>query len=161
VDVVYTSHTLEPNGGREEEALRELLRITRRTLVLVEPLYELAGAAAQARMRDHGYVRGLGETLGRLGVTPSRHEMLAFATNPVNPSGVIVVQKSDLVDLAALAFQCPLTATPLSDAGDVYASESTGLIYPVLRGIPMLRPEHVIVASRLDVSARTGAVRPT
>jgi uncharacterized protein YbaR (Trm112 family) len=87
--------------------------------------------------------------------------MLAFATNPVNPSGVIVVQKSDLVDLAAPAFQCPLTATPLSDAGDVYASESTGLIYPVLRGIPMLRPEHVIVASRLDVSARTGAVRPT
>ncbi|MDX9742172.1 MAG: class I SAM-dependent methyltransferase [Gammaproteobacteria bacterium] len=46
VDVVYTSHSLELNGGREQAALQELLRMARRAVVLVEPLYELAGPEA-------------------------------------------------------------------------------------------------------------------
>jgi SAM-dependent methyltransferase len=40
VDVVYTSHSIEPNRGKEHEALHELLRIARRAVVLVEPIYE-------------------------------------------------------------------------------------------------------------------------
>ncbi|HOL80730.1 MAG TPA: class I SAM-dependent methyltransferase, partial [Ignavibacteriales bacterium] len=27
IDIVYTNHSIEPNGGREEEALKELYRI--------------------------------------------------------------------------------------------------------------------------------------
>lgn len=149
VDVVYTSHTLEPNGGREEEALRELLRVTRRTLVLVEPLYELADPTVQARMREHGYVRGLHDTLRRLGFMPVRHEMLPFCNTSRNPSGLIVVHKQAAGAAGAVRFQCPLTATPLRIEGDAYVSDQTGLVYPVLRGIPMLRPEHAIVASRI------------
>ena len=149
VDVVYTSHTLEPNGGREEAALRELLRVTRRTLVLVEPLYELVDEPVRVRMRDHGYVRGLYDTLRRIGVTPVRHELLPFSNTPRNPSGIIVVQKSVDRPAGDTDFQCPLTATTLRAASDVYASPDSGLVYPVLRGIPLLRPEHAVVASKL------------
>lgn len=42
VDVVYTVHSMEPNGGREEELLDELYRITGKYLILVEPDYERA-----------------------------------------------------------------------------------------------------------------------
>lgn len=45
------SHALEPNCGKEEEALRKCLRVARKAVVLVEPVYELASAEAQARMR--------------------------------------------------------------------------------------------------------------
>lgn len=54
VDVVYTSHSHEPNGGLEEDAIRELMRIARRAVILVEPIYELANSEAQSRMRTHG-----------------------------------------------------------------------------------------------------------
>lgn len=67
VDVIFTSHSIEPNGGREEDALRELMRVARRAVVLIEPIYELANADAQSHMRSHGYVRGLKETAERLG----------------------------------------------------------------------------------------------
>ena len=151
VEVVYTSHSLEPNGGREVEALRELLRVTRRTLVLVEPAYELADEEARARMRQHGYVRGLREILERLGAKITRHELLGFSINPRNPSGLLVVEKSSSAAAAASpAFQCPLTHTPLVNAGDAWVSERTGLVYPVLRGIPLLRPEHAVVASKFE-----------
>lgn len=151
IDVVYTSHTLEPNGGREEAALRELLRITRRFLVLAEPAYEFADETARARMTRHGYVRGLREAAEKIGARVVRHQALPFSVNPLNPSGLLVIEKqaADPVPGCGL-FQCPLTGTPLLEAGDAWISASTGLAYPVLRGIPLLRAEHVVVASRLE-----------
>ena len=35
IDIVYTSHSLEPNGGREKEAIKELLRVARHAVVLL------------------------------------------------------------------------------------------------------------------------------
>ncbi len=152
IDVVYTSHTLEPNGGREEEALLELLRVTRRVLVLVEPAYEHADEPARARMREHGYVRGLRAALDRLGARVIRDELLEFSINPKNPSGVIVVEKQGVTEGqgGAPTFRCPLTNTALTPSDDAYFSETTGLAYPVLQGLPLLRPEHAVVASRFQ-----------
>ena len=39
VDIIYTNHSLEPNGGREEVILKELLRVTNKYLILFEPIY--------------------------------------------------------------------------------------------------------------------------
>jgi ubiquinone/menaquinone biosynthesis C-methylase UbiE len=151
IDVVYTSHTVEPNGGREEQALRELLRVTRRVLVLVEPAYERADEEAQARMRQHGYARGLRGVLERLGARVTRDELLPYSVNPRNPSGLLVVEKAPASGPGAPVFQCPLTGAALVDGGEVRIAESMGLVYPVLQGIPLLRPEHAVVASRLEL----------
>lgn len=50
IDVVYTSHSLEPNRYREAAALSECLRVARRAVVIVEPIYELASGPARRRM---------------------------------------------------------------------------------------------------------------
>ncbi len=44
VDVVLTIHAVEPNRGREEAVLSELLRVARKHLVMIEPSYEFASA---------------------------------------------------------------------------------------------------------------------
>jgi SAM-dependent methyltransferase len=156
IDVVYTSHSIEPNGGREEEAIRELLRIARRAVVLVEPIYELANNAAKERMDQHGFVRGLKDTALRVGVKVADYRLLELTGNPLNPSGVIVLEKapsaaSRLKSIGQnnneIAWRCPLTHTPLVECKDLFLSQQTGLVYPVLRGIPMLRRQHAVVAS--------------
>lgn len=155
IDVVYTSHSLEPNGGREEAALRELLRVARRAVVLVEPIYELAGAEARERMRRHGYVRDLKATAERLGAAVADYRLLDLYGNPLNPSGVIVLPRGGpgaAAPLGGSPWQCPLTGTPLENLGDVMYSASTGIAYPILRGIPLVRAEHAVVASRLSGS---------
>ena len=48
-----------------------------------------------------------------------------------------------------ISWSCPLTRTRLQDIGDVFESKETGLVYPVLRGIPMLTSSHAIVASAI------------
>lgn len=150
VDVVYTSHSLEPNGGREEHAIRELMRIARRAVVLVEPIYELANSEAQSRMRTHGYVRGLKEIAERLGANVADYHLLDYTANTLNPSGLVLIEKeSSKAAGGEPTWRCPLTHTTLNDLGDVFASVQSGLVYPVLRGIPMLRAAHGIVASKI------------
>ncbi len=152
VDVVYTSHSLEPNGGREEAALRECLRVARSAVVCVEPLYELANAEQRQHMQSHGYVRGLRAAASALGASIQAFELFPYAPNPLNPSGVMILEKhAGAVDhCGPLEWQCPLTAAPMECDKDMFCVPRYGLVYPVLRGVPLLRTEHVVVASKLN-----------
>lgn len=154
IDVVYSSHSLEPNGGLEKELIYELLRVSRNAVVLIEPLYELAPAEAKTRMRYHGYVRGLREAAERLGAEVIDYRLLDYVDNPLNPSGVLALRKPGFAhpknkwSFAAEEFwQCPLTGARLIAAKDGFAAPDQGIVYPVLQGIPLLRKEHAVVAS--------------
>jgi len=155
VDVVYTSHSLEPNGGREEAAIKELMRVARRSVVLVEPLYELADTKSQARMRKHGYVRGLKETAEALGAKVQEYRLLDHVANSMNPSGLVLIEKSgenapESSVANGIQWRCPLTHSLLVPNEKGFYSSEAGIVYPVLAGIPMLRSSHGIVASAFN-----------
>jgi len=155
IDVVYSSYSLEPNLGNEERALNECLRVARKAVVLVEPLYELAPPDAQARMRHHGYVQGLRETAEHLGAKVLDYRLLEYSSNPLNPSGVLclgkeqanAVRRSDRTNDSF--WRCPTTGLHLEPGSDLFYAPTVGIAYPVLRAVPMLRAEHRIVASKL------------
>ena len=153
IDVIYTSHSLEPNGGQEQAAIKELLRVARKAVVLIEPLYELAHEKAQTRMAEHGYVRGLKSTSEQLGAKVVEYGLLDICSNSLNPSGVVVMVKPDPAPKSEFnsggGWQCPLTGTPLIAEDDLFYAERVGIAYPVLRGIPLLRAEHGVVASKI------------
>ena len=157
IDVVYTSHSLEPNGGREVAAIRELLRVARKAVVLVEPIYELAPEEAQKRMDEHGYVRNLKVTAEQLTAKVIEYGLLKHCGNPLNPSGVVALVKADTPpktnlksNFSQTVWQCPLTGTPLEKNRDLFYAEQMGIAYPILRGIPLLRAEHAVVASQIN-----------
>jgi SAM-dependent methyltransferase len=167
IDIVYTAHSVEPNGGRQKDALRELLRVARRAVVLVEPIYELAGDEARARMRHHGYVRNLREAAEAAGGRVVDYRLLPVSSNPLNPTGLILVEKpgepgghgpnaappqAAPPHAAPPVWRCPLTHSHLEDLGDVFAAAETGVAYPVLRAIPLLSVRHAVVASGLSGS---------
>ncbi len=148
VDVVYTSHSIEPNGGREEPILRELYRVTGEYLVLVEPGYELAEEEARQRMRSHGYCRGLKETAERLEYEVVDQHLLSCSANPSNPSAVTVIRKEGVSGSKTPEWVCPEFKTPLERIGGMLFSAEALAVYPVLAGIPCLRIENAIVASK-------------
>lgn len=90
-DVVTTSHAIEPNGGREREILKELLRVTKRKLVLFEPCFEIASEEGKARMIEHGYVKGLSAHAEALGATVESMTPLEIVHNPLNPTACWVI----------------------------------------------------------------------
>ena len=150
IDVVYSSHSLEPNGGNELPCLSECLRIARHAVVLVEPLYELANPEAQQRMLRHGYVQGLKQTAEQLSAEVLDYRLLEINSNPFNPSGVLILRKRPKQNIGPFFWQCPLTGSKLKPSNDIYYASEVGITYPILRSIPMLRPEHAIITSGLN-----------
>jgi ubiquinone/menaquinone biosynthesis C-methylase UbiE/uncharacterized protein YbaR (Trm112 family) len=149
IDIVYTSHSIEPNGGKEEEALKELYRITKKYLILLEPSFEFANDQAKARMKKHGYVTELYSTAKKLDYKIIEHRLFDYSINPLNPTGLIIIEKnakrsnnSNLV--------CPISHTELITYTDslLYSKESF-LAYPVLDKIPCLLKENSILATHL------------
>ena len=107
IDVVYTSHSVEPNGGYEGPILSELLRVTKKFLVLLEPGYEFASEAARRRMEEHGYCRGLKEVALSLGCNILEHELFPYTPNPLNPTALTVIKKADDAPNPTHVLACP------------------------------------------------------
>lgn len=148
-DVVYTSHAVEPNHGREEQILAELYRVAGRYLVLFEPGYEFASGEARARMESHGYCRGLPQAARRAGWKVVEHRPLGATFNPLNPTGVLVIEKrTGQGKMTPPAFACPSCRGPLTLVEGVYFCAGEGLAFPTLRGVPCLARHNAVLASR-------------
>lgn len=152
VDVVTSSHALEPNGGALGPLLDELMRVARHRLVLFEPCYERAGPEAQARMERLGYIRGLEAGIAARGGRIETVLPVAAVANPLNPTFGIVVALPGRPEAPAAApgFSVPGTSMPLARRDGFWHSAETGLVYPDLAGLPVLRPSAAILASALD-----------
>lgn len=148
IDVVYTSHSIEPNGGHEEAALRELYRVAGKWLILLEPAFDLAEIEAKQRMQKHGYCINLFSAINSLGYDVVRHELFPLAINPLNPTGITIIRKPE-VSRNPPALCCPVTRGELVPVNGAMFSPQHLAAYPVLEGIPCLRSENAIVASRL------------
>ena len=149
VDIVYTSHSIEPNGGREKEALQELYRITRKFLILLEPAYEFANDESRKRMTEHGYVTQLHATALDLGYKVIEHRQFDHASNPLNPTGLILIEKA-AGEKHEPELRCPVSLTNLVTHGQSFLySKDSLLAYPVLEGIPCLLKSNSILASHL------------
>jgi SAM-dependent methyltransferase len=155
IDVVVTIHSVEPNAGYEREILSELLRVTRKRLILYEPSYELGSEATRKRCEKHGYVRGLAATLTELGHAPSRHELWGPHFNDDNESALIVVDKTAGAARAP-SLVSPISKKPLVRMEDCLFCEDDGHAFPIVAGIPCLTTDSAIVATKLSsfVTAR-------
>jgi hypothetical protein len=153
IDVVWTSHAIEPNGGREAAAVAELLRVTRGHLVLFEPSYEANTDEGRRRMDSLGYVKGLPATIEALGGRIIDRLAVRNVANPLNPTLALVCvpprPRAATLATGAIAWTCPATGTALQWRETCFFSPQSLLAYPVLEGVPLLRVEHAVMASAL------------
>lgn len=154
VDYVISNHALEPNHGRERELLAEIFRVGRKRAILFEPSYEIGDEQARSRMNSLGYIRGLREAAEEMGGRLEHFQPLSLLDNPLNPTvcHVFVPPASQSDGHSAPIFADPGTDRELQLRDDSYFSPATGLSYPIIGGIPVLR-----LGSAVLTSARSAA----
>tara|TARA_Y100000748_G_C15474536_1_gene480195 strand:+ start:782 stop:1699 length:918 start_codon:yes stop_codon:yes gene_type:complete len=156
VDLVYTIHALEPNGGNELSLVKELIRITNKYLVLFEPHYELGSSESREHIENHNYVKNLAGIADQLGHKVIENKIL-FDSNPWtnNNTGVIIIEKNhkntSIKDQKAnlSEWACPISKEHLLQEADFLFSEKSMTIYPIIKTIPILLKEKSILASHL------------
>lgn len=150
VDIVYTSHSIEPNGGQEKELLQELFRISNRYLILLEPAYELGSEQAKQRMDSHGYVKGLKKIAEDLGYNVIEHRLFDVILNDLNPTGLMIIEKNKSTYSNSFKLACPITKLELNKKQDAYFCNESLMSYPVIGGIPCLLSDNGIITSKFD-----------
>ena len=149
VDVVYTSHSIEPNGGREKEAISEIVRIARKWVVLLEPGYEFAGMEAKSRMEKHGYVKNIANTIKELGFKLVSFELFPVTSNPLNPTAIYLIEVNAYQNSESdFKYRCPVSHVPMVQYKDEYYASDSMLLYPVVNGVPYLLASHAVLASK-------------
>lgn len=150
IDIVYTSHSIEPNGGKEKEILQELYRVTNKYLILLEPGYELANQEVKERMNLYGYCKNLKEISLSLGYKVVEHKLFPHSINPLNPTAIIIIEKNSFAKNKSNKniYACPHFKTPLQYHKNAFYSEDSLSVYPIIDNIPCLRIENSILASK-------------
>ena len=153
INVTTSSHALEPNGGKLKALLMELFRVTVDKLVLFEPCYEINSKEGKDRMDKLGYIKNVEGVVSELGGKLVDKIAIKHVYNPLNPTACFVITPpttgAQLTKKRNNTFSVPGTNMPLKKIGDFYYSTETGLCYPILKGIPVLRSNCSILATGL------------
>lgn len=112
IDIIVSSHAVEPNRGKEYEIISELTRVSRFGLVLQEPDYQHVSEQQQQRMDELGYVDAIESAVERCGydlaIIP-----LPIWTNELNKTSFFVVRKLDPKTKHERIFVDPISKGPL------------------------------------------------
>lgn len=150
IDVVTSSHALEPNGNQLECCLAEIFRVAKSKVVLFEPCYESASDEGKARMDRLGYVKDIAGAASRLGARCEAVHQIKNISNPLNPTACFIIEPPDISVVQARGncwFTVPGSDHPLRQDSGFLVSDDTGLVFPVLNNIPVLKSQHSILAS--------------
>ena len=149
VDVVTSAHALEPNGNNLEILLGELFRVSKKKLVLFEPSYELNSEEGKSRMDNLGYIKDIPGKVSNLGGNLVDVIPINSRIYPVNPTTCYVIEppKQDIKHLETVNFCVPGTNFKLESRRHFLLSKDTGLVFPVLDDIPILKIASAILAT--------------
>ena len=94
VDIVLTTHSIEPNTDKEKEALEEFYRIAAKYLILKEPTFLLGSDATKENITKHKYIKNLYGTAKSLGYDIIEHRLSNICIES-NMSAVLVIKKDN------------------------------------------------------------------
>lgn len=157
IDVVYTFHSIEPNGGFEKEIIKELFRVTKKYLVLFEPDYDETTDDNKKRMESLGYIKGLKSVIEELNYEIVFNGKFINNLNEKNPTTIFIIKKNEnnfnLINCQKDFFACPISKSELikDEKENVYFSDESLVVYPIIKGIPCLRKENAILASKYEI----------
>ena len=149
IDVIVSQHALEPNRGKEKQIIEELLRVSRLGLVLQEPDYENSTEFQKNRMDSLGYVRGIRRVLSDYDVD-FRVIPVDFHVNKNNMSSLFIVNKRPNMNrtTGSASYVEPYSKFILEKNENFYFSKESGLLYPIVKGIPCFDSSTAILCSK-------------
>ena len=151
IDVITSCHALEPNGRNLNLLLKELFRVAKDKLVLFEPSYELNSKEGKNRMKKLGYIKGIEKEVVKLGGKVNNIKPIKNSANSLNPTVcyVISVNKKIYGLKNNQKFTVPGSDLELKMKDNFMISKDTGLSFPVLKKIPILKNDLAILSTAL------------
>jgi ubiquinone/menaquinone biosynthesis C-methylase UbiE len=141
IDIVTTIHAIEPNKNDANKILRELWRVAKKKLILLEPNNKLTDEMpfyvkkiVNKRFKINNYVLNLEEKIKKI---TSNYKIIKLKHhfNPLNPASLFIINKNSQ-KFSKLNFLDPANDNvSLQKKSSFYFSEKTGRIFPIINNI--------------------------
>lgn len=131
IDLVLTIHSLEPNNKIKKKIIKELFRVSRHGMILMEPHYEISSIKQKKRMNKYGYIKGIGKTFKDLGLN---HKIIKkkYHINKDNISSLFIVFKKKNAKKNKVSYVDPLDLSKLINYGEYLYSKNNFRIFPII-----------------------------
>ena len=140
IDLIITSHVLEPNNKYKVKVLKELLRVSRLGLCLMEPHYEISSVKQKKRMRELGYVRNIEKVFKSLNYKCIVKKK-EFHLNKNNAASIFIVRKNRISKKNSSHFVDLENKKKLTIKNDFFYSKENFRLYPCFNNIPIFSDE--------------------
>ena len=149
VDLVFTYYCIDAHRGKEKQALEEMLRVSRKYIILVEPTYELGNEETKKRIDEQRYINNLVETLSSMNVKILEHRLFDIFTYN-NNSAITILEKTTKKEkeMKKIFYACPNCKKKLIKHEGNYFCENCYNVYPVLNNIPILLENNAVLCSK-------------
>lgn len=146
IDLITSSHSIEPNGGSEESIARELMRVARKKIILFEPCYEKVNKNIKKRMNKLGYIKNLAKYFKKHGAIFKGYKQIKKAVDNKNPTyGYFFDIPKYNKKIKNFTFTDPGTNFNLLKRKNFFKSSQSYLAYPIIKNIPILRVEKGVI----------------
>lgn len=141
IDLIITVQSIEPNNKYKKQLLSELIRISKKGLILMEPHFEIGNEQIKRRMIKFGYIRNFEKLIRsyKLSYTilKTKHHY-----NPLNPTSIFVIKKKyNNFHKKITKYQEPKTKAKLVKESNFYYSTESSRLYPVIDNITVFSDE--------------------
>ena len=156
IDIVISDHSLEPNGARINDVMREIFRCARNLCVFTEPSNDLQTEEGLKRMKRLGYIFNLEKTIEQLGGKVIATKNLVHNYNELNKAKILLVEpplipnKKTILIHSVTDFCYPSSDYLLQKKDAFMYFQGAGILFPIVKGIPILLKEKAILASKFN-----------
>ena len=134
IDLITSCHALEPNKKNCYKILKELWRVSKIKLVLLEPNNQLGNTLTKRRQKKHNYIFNLEKKIKK--ITPNYkiiNNKINF--NPLNPASIFILEKNSNKS-NKFNFVNPKDSNDvLKKRKNFFYSKKTGKIFPIINDI--------------------------
>lgn len=152
IDILISNHSFEPNRNNLRPLLVEAFRVASEICIFFEPYYEGNSLEGKKRMDELGYIKNMEEMIKKTGGEIIELAMLKNVHNLLNPTACFIIKPpkfSDPKKFVGNSFSVPGTDWPLETRENYFFSKHSGLVFPIIENIPILRRDLGILSTAL------------
>ena len=149
-ELVLTCHAIEPNRGNEASIISELVRVSNKYVLMLEPASTFGSKETKAHIEKHRYCKNLHKLAKDQGLKVLQHRLFDYCANDHNQTELLLIETTSTKTKtrAQHKYGCPSCNQPLELSDGNYYCFEDALVFPTINGIPCLRQNNSILATK-------------
>lgn len=155
-DCVLTHYALEELSGYQEKAIRELVRISKRYVIIIEASFELGNKHEKRKLINRNWNLEIIPCIKSNNWRLIKHSLIPYCHDAYHHGGIHIIEKNTIAsDISRNKFKndifcCPSCNGKIENVKSFFKCAECSLVYPSSENIPIFLTDKGIIASKFN-----------